>query len=204
MAVERHRGTDAEPPGVRDQALVPPAAADDIQTQAPAPGGPAARRRRARPRSVCAAPTSTARRCAVPVARGKRQGRRRSWRSTPLRTTAIREASTPRSTRSRADGSDTVTYWLLRCSRGESRDSTNHPNLRVHHAPSYRPLVAVAVMYQHHRAAGRRPGEPGRGCRSANRSPHPAGRRAAGPARRGPAPSPARPRCRPTAGHRRG
>ena len=25
------------------------------------------------------------------------------------------------------DGSDTVTYWFLRCRRGDSRDSTNHP-----------------------------------------------------------------------------
>ncbi len=47
--------------------------------------------------------------------------------STPLRTTAIRSDCTPSSARSRADGSDTVTYWLRRCSRGDSRDSTNQP-----------------------------------------------------------------------------
>ena len=48
--------------------------------------------------------------------------------SSPLRTTAIWPGCTPRAVRSRADGSDTVTYWLRRCTRGDSFDSTNQPN----------------------------------------------------------------------------
>ena len=53
-----------------------------------------------------------------------------AW-SSPLRTTATRSASTPRSVRSRADGSDTVTYWFSRCSRGDSVDSMNQPSLLI-------------------------------------------------------------------------
>src|ERR1700732_4601451 len=69
--------------------------------------------------------------------------------SSPLRTTAIRSTPTPSSTRSRADGSDTVTYWLRRCTRGENVDS---------HAQ--RPLLAMAVMHQHRdTAAENQPGE---------------------------------------------
>src|SRR6202012_800932 len=49
--------------------------------------------------------------------------------SRPLRTTAIRSLSTPRPTKSRADGSDTVTYWFPRCSLGDNPDSTNQPSL---------------------------------------------------------------------------
>ena len=80
----------------------------------------------ARPRSACAAPAATA---PPPAASSTaaRSGCSAGASSTPLRTTAMRSASTPSSARSRADGSDTVTYWLRRCSRGDSRDSTNQP-----------------------------------------------------------------------------
>jgi hypothetical protein len=53
------------------------------------------------------------------------------------------EASTTRSARSRTDGSDTVTYWLRRCSRGDSRDSTHQPNL-----PRVRPATGHCSRWQ--------------------------------------------------------
>ena len=127
VAVKRHRVGDAEPRGMVDQSLPPPAAADDVEMQAGYPRPQHARRHPARPRSACAAPAATA-----PTTRGVAERGPDSdcagASSRPLRTTAIRSLSTPRSTRSRADGSDTVTYWLRRCSRGDNVDSTNQPS----------------------------------------------------------------------------
>ena len=77
----------------------------------PASAAAARRPRRARPRSACAAPAATARRCsACPTAAAVSVSAGASSR--PLRTTAMWPGVTPRSVRSRADGSDTVTYWL--------------------------------------------------------------------------------------------
>ncbi|COX84123.1 Uncharacterised protein [Mycobacterium tuberculosis] len=63
--------------------------------------------------------------------------------SRPLRTTAIRSLSTPRAIRSRADGSDTVTYWLRRCSRGDNIDSTYQPS-----RPIIRPATGHCSRWQ--------------------------------------------------------
>ncbi len=55
--------------------------------------------------------------------------------SSPLRTTAIRSALTPSSIRSRAEGSDTVRYWLRRFSHGDNLDSTSQP-IRLNTGPA--------------------------------------------------------------------
>ena len=41
------------------------------------------------------------------------------------------------------DGSDTVTYWLRRCRRGDNRDSTNQPN-----RPVQRPATGHCSRWQ--------------------------------------------------------
>ncbi len=89
--------------------------------------------------------------------------------SSPLRTTAMWSGFTPRSVRSRADGSDTVTYWLRRCSRGDNRDSTNQP---IRPARDRRPAtVRGGSGAPAPRPVGRRRGGPGTGVRSGCRSP---------------------------------
>ncbi len=108
----------------------------------PAFGGAVRRRRRARPRSACAAPACSARRpAACPT--GAASSVSGGASSSPLRTTAMCSASTPRSVRSRADGSDTVTYWLRRCSHGDNRDSTNQPK-----RPFQRPATGHSSRWQ--------------------------------------------------------
>ncbi len=69
--------------------------------------------------------------------------------SSPLRTTATRSGDTPRATRSRAEGSDTVTYWL------RPVHPRRHRRLDIPAEPAEqragdRPLIAVAVVHQHH------------------------------------------------------
>ena len=127
VAVERHRVGHAEPLRVVDAAARrhhPPPTMSRCRPGIPCAAAP--RRRPARPRSACAAPAATA-----PTTRGAAERGPDSdcvgASSRPLRTTAIRSLATPRATRSRADGSDTVTYWLRRCSRGDSLDSTYQP-----------------------------------------------------------------------------
>ena len=98
-------------------------------------------------RSACAAPAvTTPARAASPPAGHSNDDAGASSR--PLRTTAIRSLSTPRPTKSRADGSDTVTYWLRRCSFGDNHDSTNQPS-RLKNRAGHRPLLAMAVVHQH-------------------------------------------------------
>ena len=90
VAVEGDRIGDAEQLGVVDEALRPPAAADDVQVQVRDPRAQLRRPRRARPRSACAAPAGTAPRpAASPTAarsgcprapRRRRCGRRRCGR----------------------------------------------------------------------------------------------------------------------------
>ena len=64
-------------------------------------------------------------------------------------------------TSSSAEGSDTVRYWLRRCTRGDSVDSTHQP-IRADEATRDRPLLAVAVMHQHRDRRARGPrGEEG-------------------------------------------
>ena len=110
-----------------------------------------ARPRPARPRSACAAPAATA----PPPVAWPRAGRTatapapRQGRCAPRRSARFRPRA---STRSRADGSDTVTYWLRRFSRGDNVDSTNQPT-RPSNRPGHRPLFAMAVVHQHHDAA---------------------------------------------------
>ena len=142
VAVECHRVGDAQQRGVVDQPLLPPAAAQDVQMHVRNPRAQFGDRRRARPRSACAAPAATAPRpAASPTAA------RSAWPRAPRRgRCAPRRCGSgpPRGrSRSRADGSDTVTYWLRRCSRGDSLDSTNQPIL-----PSTGPATGHCSRWQ--------------------------------------------------------
>ena len=157
VPVEGHRVGDAQPRGVVDQPLLPPAAADDVEMQVGYPGPQLGDRvQRVLDLLVRHQPRQHQPPAASPTAAPLRvRTAPRRARCAPRR---FARGRTPRSTRSRADGSDTVTYWLRRCTRGDSLDSTNQPIL-----PSTGPPPATV-----------RDG-------SGAPAPPPAGRRAAGP-----------------------
>ena len=156
VAVERDRIGDAQLRRPLDESVLPPAAADDVEVQLRHPGRSSATASRAS--SICFVRNQAGQHHG---ARGHRAGGVQRVRRNGVEAVAHdgdRPASTPRSVRSRADGSDTVTYWLRRCSRGRAGIRRTSPAGR--RTARDRPLLAVTVVHQHrHPPAEHQPGQ---------------------------------------------
>ena len=187
---------------VVDEPLSPPAAADDVEVQARYPGPQLARPPPAHPRSACAAPAATAPPLAVAAARGPDNDLRRRLVETvahhrdPLVVHAERDQIAGRRQRHRQ-----VLIAPVHPRRQRRLDKPAEP---AEHRPGHRPLLAMAVVHQHHHPpAVHQPGQERQAVLGVDDhvGPHSPQRPEPDPRQR---PSPATPRRRRSSARRRG